>query len=114
MSKSFELEERRLPWHSDKWLSAKRYYEDIESETSHARDRFKFPGAHLEDDIHNKEYWLSVITEEIGKLCQAVNKLHIVNDEAIRQQWVLEGYHRILTASSLLRRLAEQWEVLPD
>jgi len=114
MSKAFETEvERRLPWHSDGWISKERYYEDIESETVHARDRFKFPGAHLDNEVHNREYWLSVITEELGKLCQTINKLNIVKDKSIRQQWILEGYHRILTASSLLRRLAESWERLP-
>ena len=111
--KAFEPEERRLPWHSDRWESSKRFYEDIESETLHARDRFNFPGAHLDNDTLKKEYWLSVITEEVGKLCQTINKMHIARDKNIKEQWSLEGYHRILCTASLLRRLAEQWERLP-
>ena len=113
MSKAFEPEERRLPWHSDRWISTERFYEDTESETIHARDRFKFPHAHLDDDMLNKEYWLSVITEEVGKLCQCINKMHIANNTEVKEQWTLEGYHRILCTTSLLRRLAERWEKLP-
>ena len=114
MSHAFEGEERRLPWHSNTWESAERFYDDIESETSHARDRFKFPGAHLEDDHHSKEYWIIVILEEVGKLAQCINKLQIASDVTIRKQWSLEGYHRILTISSLFRRLAQKWmEVKP-
>jgi hypothetical protein len=111
MAKAFEPEKsRRLPWHSDGWQDEKRFFADITTETTHARTRFNFPGAHLDNETHSKEYWLSVINEEMGKLSQAVNKLHIVSDDTIRQQWVLEGWHRILTASSLLRRFAENWE----
>jgi len=112
--KAFEPENgRRLPWHSDAWVSFEQFFADIESETEHARKRFRFPGAHLDNEVHSREYWLSVIVEEFGKLSQAINKLHIVKDETIKRQWVLEGYHRILTASSLLRRFAEHWEELP-
>ncbi len=113
MTKAFEPEQvRRLPWHSDSWSGIDRFFADIESETVHARDRFKFPGAHLDDEAHSREYWLSIIHAEFGKLSQTVNKLYIAKDKSIRGEWTLEGYHRILTTVSLLRRFAEHWEDL--
>jgi len=114
MTKAFEVEERTFPWHSNGWSLIKALWRDIEDETHHARERFNFPGCHLEIDVHNRSYWLSVITEEIGKLCQCVNKLQISRDETVRDGWQIEGYHRIITSLSLLRRLAENWKNLPD
>jgi len=113
MVKAFEPEERLPPWHSNGWIDEARFFEDIIGETSNARGRFKFPGAHLDNEIHSREYWLSVITEELGKLSQTINKLHIAKDMVVRKQWTMEGYHRIVTTSSLLRRFAEHWEILP-
>lgn len=111
--KAFE-NDQRLSQHSDRWSVIQKFFEDIESETAHARKKFVFPGAHLENDLHNRSYWLSVITEEIGKLCQTANKLQIAKDESIVEGWEIEGYHRIITSVSLLRRLAENWYQLPN
>ena len=97
------------------WSILKKFWKDVETETTAARRKFMAPGVHLERDQHDRAYWLNVITEEIGKLCRTINKLNLnPADERIRRQWEVEGYHRIITAVSLLRRLAEHWHTLPN
>ncbi len=100
---------------SPKWTIIKKFWKDVETETTSARKKFTHPGIHLDRDVHDRAFWLSVITEEIGKLCRTVNKLNLrPADERIVEQWTKEGYHRIITSVSLLRRLAEAWDKLPN
>jgi len=116
MAKAFEkdIDDCGLFPHPNGFTTPSHFYKGVEKETESARNRFTYPGAHLENDVHNKSYWMSVITEEIGKLCQCVNKLQIVIDPNVKKQWEREGYHRINTASSLLRRFAENWPIIPN
>ena len=97
-----------------RWVMLKVFQKDVEDETILARNKFLFKGCHIERDQFSRGMWMSCIEEEVGKLCRAVNKLSIVVDDTQREGYLDEGYHRILTASSLLRRLAENWEKLPD
>lgn len=96
---------------SPKWSILQKFWKDVELETKSARGKFTAPGIHLDRDAHTRAYWMSVIEEEVGKLCRTVNKLALhPADERIKEQWTKEGYHRIITTVSLLRRLAEVWD----
>lgn len=97
-----------------RWVMLKVFQQDVERETRTARGKFLFEGCHIERDRFSRGMWMSAIEEEVGKLCRACNKLSIVVDRNQREGYLDEGYHRILTASSLLRRLAEGWEGIPD
>ena len=97
-----------------RWVILQAFQKDVNQETALARNKFLFEGCHIERDQFSRGMWMSAIEEEVGKLCRACNKLSIVVDENQREGYLDEGYHRILTASSLLRRLAENWENLPD
>ncbi len=100
---------------SPKWSILQKFWKDVETETTSARAKFVAPGIHLDRDVHDRAFWMSVINEEIGKLCRVVNKLNLMpGDERIIEQWQKEGYHRIITSVSLLRRLAESWDKLPN
>ncbi len=99
---------------ASRWSVLRKFWKDVESETTSARKKFQFSGVHLDNDYHTREYWLTVIGEEFGKLCRSNNKLTIASDERIRKQWKEEGYHRIITTVSLLRRFAEYWDKLDD
>lgn len=101
-------------WISGKWSILRKFWKDVESETVSARRKFLLMDAHLENHPHTKSYWLSVIGEEYGKLCRSHNKLSIAATPEVKEQWQIEGYHRILTTVSLLRRLAENWDKLED
>lgn len=97
-----------------RWVMSKVFQKDVDEETTIARNKFLFKECHIERDQFSRGMWMSAIEEEVGKLCRACNKLSIVIDKSQREGYLDEGYHRILTASSLLRRLAENWEKLPD
>ena len=97
-----------------RWESRIIFYKDVDRETHIGRNKFLYPGCHIERDKFDRGLWMSALTEEIGKLCRACNKLTIVIDPQQREGYLDEGYHRIITASSLLRRLAENWEDIPD
>lgn len=97
------------------WSLLQKFWKDVETETKSARAKFTAPGCHLERDINDRAFWLNVIMEEVGKLSRTINKLSLnPADERIKEQWEREGYHRILTCVSLLRRLAENWHKLPN
>ena len=103
----------RIPL-THRWVMLKLFQKDVEDETKIGRGKFLYEGCRIERDKFSRGMWMSVIEEEVGKLCRACNKLSIVIDKNQREGYLDEGYHRILTASSLLRRLAENWEKLPD
>jgi len=82
-------------------LFGRQFARRVEQHTEHARERFP-------DSIHEDlAQWISAITEEVGKLARANNKLLIARDLGVRQQWTEEVRHRCLTIASLVRRLAE-------
>lgn len=97
---------------SDRWSILRKFWKDVETETTSARKKFLLMGAHLENDPHTMAYWLSIIGEEFGKLQRSHNKLSIAATPEVEEQWRKEGYHRILTTVSLLRRFAENWDEL--
>lgn len=57
---------------------------------------------------------INVMAEEVGKLQRCVNKLDIVLDDDQRHRWNTEAKHRIITTISMLRRLYQVWDELPD
>lgn len=97
-----------------RYIMLRKFQRDVEQETRRARGLFSPPGCHIERDKFCKAIWVSVIGEELGKLQRAVNKLTLAKDEAIREQWLDTAYEKIITTSSLLRRMAENLEKLPD
>ena len=97
-----------------RWVMLNIFKRDVDEETRIARGKFMFNGCHIENDNFSKGMWMAAIMEEVGKLSRACNKLAIVIDSDQREGYLDEGYHRILTASSLLRRLAENWDKCPD
>ena len=92
----------------------RKFQRDIENETSRARALFTQPGCHLDRDLWSRPLVINTITEEIGKLARCCNKLSIAVDGKVREEWLDEAYFRIITASSLLRRMAENLENFPD
>jgi hypothetical protein len=83
----------------------RRFAAEVERHTEEARRKFG-------DDHDSPYYWLGVLTEEVGKLSRAVNKLNIAVDLDVRAQWTREGRHRLTTIASLARRMAERWPEL--
>lgn len=104
---------------SKKWLILKKFWKDVESVTIQARTRnWQYKGAHLERDNWSRAERLAVLDEEIGKLHRCANKIkmsHLIagNEDEINK-WLDEGYFRILTSVSLLRRIAEHWHSMED
>lgn len=90
----------------------RRFQRDVERETAEARAAFLTHPEHLDNGMPRPEVWLNVTLEELGKLSRCVNKLNLAQDATIREQWSKEGYRRIVTTASLLRRLAERWDEL--
>lgn len=92
------------------WSILKAFWKDVEIVTTHTRNiKWQMLGAHLERDRWSRTERLAVLDEEIGKLHRCANKLKITQDERIKEQWLSEGYYRILTSASMLRRIAEHW-----
>jgi hypothetical protein len=94
------------------WLIRK-FWKDVEDNTAIGRKKFERAQTTLENDMP-KSIWMTVLNEEIGKLNRCCNKLLLASDPQVREQWEKEGYHKILTCSSVLRRLAEKWPDVPD
>ncbi len=80
-----------------------------EADKARANPGFKSSGHHPEADNIPLSEWLTITTEELGKLTRSVNKLMIAVDPAVRRSWRDEGYHRIVTTSAMLERLALRW-----
>jgi hypothetical protein len=98
------------------FISEEQFFTDISKETESARGKFLTSGAHPELDKPSRQVLLCILGEEIGKLTRAINKLSItpetISYKDVIAQWDTEGYHRIVTASATLRRLAELWDEL--
>lgn len=60
-------------------------------------------------DGYEPSMWVAVLTEEVGKLARATNKLGIADDAEVRSQWKREIDHRLITVASVARRMAERW-----
>ena len=94
---------------------ARAFYGRVEAETLRARKLFQPPcPINWEQDHMPRVYGINNIVEEVGKLARAANKLIIADDPHIRDQWHHEARKSILQASSLLRRLEEVLDQLPD
>jgi hypothetical protein len=97
----------------DAWARA--WHEQIEEETAVAESMFLPAPNHLTLDKPTRAFFVSVITEEVGKLARATNKLSITplgSREAM--PWHRDGERRLRTIASLVRRMAELWPELPD
>ncbi len=90
------------------------FYREVEEETKEARGKFLMAPQNLDRDMLNKVYWISCIVEEVGKLSRTCNKMAIASTPDVHREWSREGRHRLLTISSLVRRMAEAWHALPD
>ena len=99
--------------------SSVKIYSEVDIETSRARQLFLNSGLHPEKDNLSRIYMINNITEELGKLARCSNKLLLINRSKLnlnseKEKWMKEGYFRIITSMSLLERLAELWEKMPD
>ncbi len=95
---------------SRKWAAA------VERETVTGRAKF-VRADHMLDcaepgHLRPRTVWEQVLVEEMGKLARCSNKLSLSADEATRKHWAKEGREKLLTMSSVLRRMAEEWDRL--
>jgi hypothetical protein len=58
----------------------------------------------MEDKHVSRSVWNQVLTEEVGKLNRSCNKLAIVIDPNIEEQWKQEAKHRCITIASICMR----------
>ena len=86
----------------------------VEAATKEARARFATAPNHLDRDLPDKTYWVSVLVEEVGKMARACDKLAITRDPTERAVWDKEGNHRLVQIASMARRMAERWPELSD
>ena len=61
-----------------------------------------------------KALWNQVLTEEVGKLNRACNKLALATDPQVRAEWEREGLHRLVTIASICQRFHDNFGDLPD
>ena len=61
-------------------------------------------GNNMEKKRVSHAVWNQVLTEEVGKLNRACNKLAIVIDKDIEQQWITEARDRMITIASICMR----------
>ena len=94
----------------------RRLYKAVEEHTIEARKRWADSRAPInwENDPQPKVFGVNAMAEEVGKLARCANKLAILDDDAERKKWNKEAQYRIITSMSMLRRLAESWDELPD
>lgn len=92
------------------WSRRRVFLHDVKEEIKEARGLFRNSGHHLELDHPDLPFWGTVITEELGKLTRAMNKLEIASDHESRAEWMRYGRGRIVTTTALLHRLAEVWK----
>lgn len=81
------------------------FHRKVMEHTEKVRFRFSSTGAKDMEDTTPEEQ-LVVLTEEVGKLSRAINKLRIVKDPQIRKQWEDEHAHRLMTIASVTARIA--------
>jgi hypothetical protein len=94
-------------------MFGKQFARRVERHTEEAREKFQ-SCIHLDRDLPDTFYWLSVLLEEVGKLSRACNKLAIAADSDVQAQWGKEAQHRLLTIASMARRMAERWDEIPQ
>lgn len=61
-----------------------------------------------------KSLWNQVLTEEIGKLNRACNKLSLATDPQVREQWTREARERLVIIASICLRFYEAFDNLFD
>ena len=93
---------------------ARRWHRQVEAETTQAESMFLPAPNHLTRDKPTRTLFVSVITEEVGKLARDANKLSILLDGSVRDKWHRDGRTHLVTIASLVRRMAELWDELPD
>ena len=98
----------------ERWGWAKRWHVLVERQTAEAEASFLVGPNHLTRDKPTKTFFVSVITEEVGKLARTANKLSLIPQGGDSAEWQREGQFRLLTIASLVRRMAELWDKLPD
>ncbi len=92
----------------------RRFAAEVERATEEARAKFRTAPNHLDRDLPDRTWWVSVLLEEVGKLARACNKLGITPSSMERAEWNQEGKRRLRTIASMARRMAERWDELPD
>lgn len=97
-------------------LFHRRWSARVEEHTREARGKFVTAPNHLDRDLPDRTYWVSVLVEEVGKLARCCNKLAIIprHQVSLREPWDREGNQRLLTIASMVRRMAERWPEIPD
>ena len=88
----------------------RRFHREVEEETAHARGKFTRARCDLHRNSLPREAWITAIVEEVGKLTRCCNKLAIAEVDDERERWTREGWHRLVTTASLIRRMAERWD----
>jgi hypothetical protein len=58
----------------------------------------------MEDKRVSHAVWNQVLTEEVGKLNRCCNKLAIVLDKDVEDQWQKEAKYRLITIASICMR----------
>ena len=86
---------------SEQWATRRTFERDVHAETASARARWTDGGT--------ADEWGMVLVEEVGKFARCINKLHIAEDDDVRDRWLEEGYHRLVTMASVIERLAHRW-----
>ena len=94
----------------------RRWTAKVEAHTVNARAKFLTAPNHLDRDLPDKTFWLSVMVEEVGKLSRCCNKLSIIprHQADLREPWDREGQERLIAIASMARRMAERWPEIPD
>lgn len=95
---------------------AEMFFAAVMRATREAEGKFLTAPNHLSRDLPHKSFWVSVILEEVGKLARTTNKLAITPPgwASSRETWDVEGKRRLMTIASLVLRMAEAWDHLPD
>ena len=95
-------------------MRLRRLHEQVSIETDTARERFSWDVSIENLDTSSRVTVLTAITEELGKLARAINKLRIAKDTDVRAQWSNEARNDMLRLLSLTERLWLAWAALPD
>ena len=104
-----------MPWDDEYTrIFGRKFAFQVEAHTALARNKFLVAPNHLDRDLPDKTFWLSVLMEEVGKLARVCNKLSLVADPDGRMPWNQEGQQRLITIASMVRRMAERWDEIPD
>jgi len=85
------------------------FFISVVTETAEAKERW-----HFMEGGAPKSLWNQVLTEEIGKLNRACNKLTMATDDQVRRGFTQEAKYRLVTVASICQRFYEVFDSLPD